>query len=116
VKARVLFLAAAIAGTSLPAMAHAFLQLAHPSAGENLKPSPARVELHFSEALEPTFSGVTITDMDGHDMSVGAATANGTEMDLPLKPLAPGRYRVTWHAVSVDTHRTDGKYNFLVLP
>jgi methionine-rich copper-binding protein CopC len=33
-----------------------------------------------------------------------------------LKPLKPGRYRVTWHAVSVDTHRTEGKYNFLVVP
>jgi methionine-rich copper-binding protein CopC len=35
---------------------------------------------------------------------------------LPLKQLPPGRYRVTWHAVSVDTHRTEGKYNFLILP
>ena len=50
---RLVLLALAIAGTTLPAMAHAFLQKASPSAGENLHTSPARVELHFSEALEP---------------------------------------------------------------
>jgi methionine-rich copper-binding protein CopC len=33
-----------------------------------------------------------------------------------LKPLKPGRYGVSWHAVSVDTHRTEGKYNFVVAP
>jgi methionine-rich copper-binding protein CopC len=110
----VLVFAIAVAGT--PAMAHAFLQKANPAAGDNLKASPAKVELHFTESLEPAFSGITVTDADGHDMGAGAAVASGAEMDLPLKPLAPGRYRVTWHAVSVDTHRTDGKYNFLVLP
>ena len=31
---------------------------------------------------------------------------------LPLAtPLKPGIYKVTWHAVSVDTHRTQGSFN-----
>ena len=115
-KTYVVLLAAAITGATFPAMAHAFLERASPSAGENLRGSPARIELHFSEPLEQAFSGIAVTNMAGADQSGGPATANGTEMDLPLKRLAPGRYRITWHAVSVDTHRTDGKYNFLVLP
>jgi methionine-rich copper-binding protein CopC len=109
-------LALAIAGLSSPAAAHAFLEKASPTAGENLHAPPARIELHFSEQLEPAFSAITVTSATGTDMSAGAPVVHGTEMDLPLKPLAPGRYRVTWHAVSVDTHRTEGKYNFLVLP
>ena len=109
-------LALAFAGLSCPALAHAFLENAKPAAGENLRAAPAKLELHFSEALEPAFSGVTVTDAAGADMSAGAATTNGTQMDLPLKALKPGRYRVSWHAVSVDTHRTEGKYNFLILP
>ena len=114
---RALILVVAIAGFALPAMAHAFLEKANPAAGENLKTAPARIELHFSESLEPAFSGVTVTGENGDDVSAGPATvANGTELDLPLKKLSPGRYRVVWHAVSVDTHRTSGKYNFLVLP
>lgn len=114
---RLIFIAAAIAAFALPAMAHAFLESASPAAGENLKASPPRVALHFTEALEPALSGIAVTDMAGADMSAGpSAVQHGTEIELPLKPLKPGRYRVSWHAVSVDTHRTEGKYNFLVLP
>jgi len=113
---RVFWLAAAIAGASAPAMAHAFLDRAAPAAGENLRAAPTRIELHFTEPLEPAFSAVTVTDENGHDMGAGPPAIGGSEMDLPLKTLAPGRYRVSWHAVSVDTHRTEGKYNFLVLP
>ena len=112
---RALIALATFAALSGAAGAHAFLQSAAPAAGENVH-APARIVLHFSEPLEQAFSGIAVTDEAGHDEAAGAITVNGTEMDLPLKPLAPGRYRVTWHAVSVDTHRTAGKYNFLVLP
>jgi len=30
------------------------------------------------------------------------------------RPLSPGRYSVRWHAVSVDTHRTEGAFQFTV--
>lgn len=113
---RIVAASAVFAGFVSAASAHAFLERASPSAGENLHASPARIEMHFSEALEPSFSEVRVTDKSGHDMAAGPAVATGTEMDLPLKKLPPGRYRVSWHAVSVDTHRTEGKYNFLVLP
>ena len=115
-KPRLIWVAAVLAGASAPALAHAFLEPAVPAAGDNLRKAPTRIELHFSEALEPAFSGIEISDGAGHDMAAGPADAHGTEMDLPLKALAPGRYRVEWHAVSVDTHRTSGKYNFMVLP
>ena len=109
-------LALALVGLSSPAAAHAFLEKASPAAGENLRAAPAKLELHFSEALEPAFSGVTVIDAAGADMSAGAATTTGTRMDLPLKALKPGRFRVSWHAVSVDSHRTEGQYEFRVLP
>ena len=109
-------LALALAGLCGPASAHAFLETARPAAGENLHAPPAKIELHFSEALEPAFSDVKVTNQSGADMSAGPIVAHGAEMVLPLKPLPAGRYRVSWHAVSVDTHRTEGKYNFLVLP
>lgn len=114
--ARIVIASALLAGIVSGASAHAFLKRASPSAGQNLHASPGRIEMHFSEALEPSFSDVRVTDKNGHDMAAGASVAKGTEMDLPLQTLPPGRYRVSWHAVSVDTHRTEGKYNFLVLP
>jgi methionine-rich copper-binding protein CopC len=116
VKLGAISLAAAIAGFVTPATAHAFLERANPAAGESLHQGAVKVELHFSEALEPSFSKVSVTDAGGHDMAAGDIDVSGTEMDVQLKKLSPGRYRVSWHAVSVDTHRTEGKYNFLILP
>jgi methionine-rich copper-binding protein CopC len=111
---RALALGFAFVAIAVPAMAHAFLEKASPAAGENVHASPAKIELHFSEALEGSFSAISVTDAGGHDVSAGPSAANGSELSLPLKDLKPGRYRVSWHAVSVDTHRSEGKYNFLV--
>lgn len=105
-----------VATFPLSAAAHAFLERAVPSAGQMLHGSPAKIELDFSETLEGAFSAIAVTDTAGHDMSAGTTVANGSELDLPLKKLKPGRYRVNWHAVSVDAHRTEGKYNFTVAP
>lgn len=115
-KPRVLMFAAAFAAITTAASAHAFLERTSPGAGDNVHAGPLKVQLYFSEALEPSFSGIKVTDATGHDMAAGPVAANGTEMVLPLRALAPGRYRVSWHAVSIDTHRSEGKYNFLVLP
>jgi len=112
---RMAFACVIVMGLAGPAMAHAFLEKASPAAGENLR-APARIELHFSETLEPSFSAVTVTDESGVDMGAGPSATSGDDMTLALKPLKPGRYRVSWHAVSVDAHRTEGKYNFLVVP
>ena len=43
-------------------------------------------------------------------------TVQGNRMQVPLKPLKQGSYRVTWHALSVDAHRTNGTYTFRVAP
>lgn len=113
---RALSLVLALGAMAVPALAHAFLERASPAAGENIHSSPAKIELQFSEALEGAFSSIAVTDAAGHDVSAGPSTADGAELSLPLKNLKPGRYRVSWHAVSVDTHRSEGKYNFLVAP
>ena len=65
------------------------------------------------------FSGVTITGGDGQAIATGAAAVdpqNRAEMVLKLPPLAPGHYRMSWHAVSVDTHRTEGTFSFDIQP
>jgi methionine-rich copper-binding protein CopC len=33
---------------------------------------------------------------------------------VALKPLRAGVYKVIWHATAVDTHKTDGSFNFTV--
>ena len=109
-------LALIFAGFCGPAGAHAFLEKATPSAGANLRVAPAKIELSFSEALEPAFSGVTVTNAAGTDMRAAPKETNSTQKTKTQRKHKPGRYSVRWHAVSVDTHRTDGHYNFTVLP
>jgi methionine-rich copper-binding protein CopC len=96
--------------------AHAMLEQAQPAAGAVLHQSPAALRLRFSEQLEPLFSGAMVTDPRGQSAAAGAVSIQGTTMALPLKPLPAGTYRVRWHAVSVDTHRTEGSYAFTVAP
>lgn len=107
------FLAAIVAMT-MAASAHAMLEHAVPAAGASITQSPNAVALLFSENLEPALSSVDVTDVQGKSVTAGAVIASGNAMSVALKPLAPGKYRVTWHAVSVDTHRTQGAYRFTV--
>jgi methionine-rich copper-binding protein CopC len=99
-----------------PALAHAHLTASDPAANAVLKTAPARIELHFTEPLEPAFSSVIVTDKDGHVMDAAPPSAEGTVMRLSLKKLGPGRYRVSWISVAVDTHRLTGAYFFSVAP
>jgi methionine-rich copper-binding protein CopC len=115
-KPRISLASLAIICFAAPGFAHAFLQHAEPGAGATLRAAPRRVALTFSEKLEPVFSSVTVTDNSGRNMEAGAVLIGGNSMVAQLRALAPGSYRVVWHAVSVDTHRSEGAYSFTVKP
>jgi hypothetical protein len=117
----VLHLAAMVAIGMAPAaaLAHAFLNQAVPPVGGTVPASPKEIRLTFSEGIEPRFSGIDLATGDGRAVATGAAAVdpgNDKQLVLALPPLAPGRYRVRWHVVSVDTHRTEGEYSFAVAP
>ena len=99
------------------AAAHAFLDHAVPPVGATVTASPTTLQLFFSEPIEPLFSGAELATAAGRRVTTGAATSdphNPAALVLALPPLAPGRYRVSWHVVSVDMHRTEGSYEFSV--
>jgi hypothetical protein len=100
-------------------LAHAFLVQAAPPVGGSVSTAPKEVRLTFGEAIEPRFSGIELAAGDGRPISTGTAStdpADDKALVLPLPPLAPGRYRVRWHVVSVDAHRTEGEFGFEVAP
>ena len=106
----------ALPALTCAAFAHAMLEKAAPAAGAVVHGPPATLRLDFSEPLEPAFSGVTVTDSAGHAVTSSAPAVSQSAMSVGLKPLSPGQYRVSWHAVSVDSHRTEGSYIFIVAP
>ena len=113
-------LAGLLALLPLPALAHAMLVSASPRVGSTVPASPSDITLTFSEGVEAALSGVEVTDATGQKVRTGRATvAPGNPAVLVVKlptRLAPGRYEVAWHVVSVDTHKTQGHFSFQVGP
>ena len=108
-----------IAAATAEAGAHAFLDHATPAVGSSIHGSPARVSLWFTQELEPAFSTVRVLDRDGRQVDKQdkqADRANPALLQVSLPKLAPGRYRVVWRALSVDTHVTEGDFTFDVVP
>ena len=101
------------------ASAHAFLDHAMPPIGATLAASPPMLRLFFTQQIEPLFSGIEVATAAGSPIKIGPAAvdpANPAALLVPLPRLVPGRYRVSWHVVSVDTHRTEGSYEFTIQP
>jgi copper resistance protein C len=96
------------------ARAHAFLDHASPLVGSTVASAPHEVVLTFTQSLEPSFSTVTVTDPGGTDAAAGKAQVSGNTMRVGLKAGGAGTYRVHWHALSTDTHTTEGTFTFHV--
>ncbi len=96
------------------ASAHAFLDHAEPRVGNKVASPPQQVTLWFTQKLEPAFSKVTVTNAAGQRVDTGKPRISGTEMSVALRPGGTGTYHVTWHALSVDTHTSDGNFTFQV--
>jgi copper resistance protein C len=99
--------------------AHAFLDHATPAVGSTVRAPPARVRLWFTQSLEPTFSTIRVVDksnqrVDRDDAKVDSSDARILQVSVPV--LAPGRYRVVWRVLSVDTHVSEGDFTFDVAP
>lgn len=100
------------------AFAHAQLEKATPPVGGTVSP-PSEIRLEFSEGVEPKFTKVSLTGPGGAVPLGAARTEGGAQAVLVLpitKALAAGVYTVHWQAVSVDTHHTQGTFEFTVKP
>jgi copper resistance protein C len=111
-----LICAAAMQLVSL-ARAHAFLDHASPAVGRVVATSPPAVTIWFTQELEPAFSSIEVQDQSGTRVDAGDAQVDAkdaTILRVSLKPLPPGKYKVFWRVVSVDTHPTEGTFTFTV--
>ena len=103
----------------LPAWAHARLVSATPAVGVSVPAAPTELVLRFSEALELRFSTVTVQDAAGARVDKGdlhAGPDGAKSLGLGLNALRSGEYTVTWQVLSVDTHRSEGRFRFQIAP
>ncbi len=97
--------------------AHAFLDLATPRVGSTVPASPTEIVLTFTQAVEPAFSKIEVTDQAGTHEETEAAHLAGSDkakLAVGIPKLPPGTYLVTWHVTSGDTHKSQGKFRFTV--
>jgi methionine-rich copper-binding protein CopC len=100
------------------AYAHPQLQSADPAPGAATTTSPKQIRITFDENVIPKMSGVEVKDQSGKIIPTGKAATDPANKKLLVVPvneqLAPGDYKVEWHAVSDDTHRVKGSFSFSV--
>jgi|SRR5271156_5580614 len=114
---RIVLSVAALLGAVGSADAHAFLDHARPAVGSSMAEPPAELQLWFTQSLEPAFSTVQVIGPSGERVDQGPSridAADPTRLSVGLKPLAPGRYRVIWRVLSVDSHVTNGDFSFSI--
>jgi copper transport protein len=114
-------LSAAGIALAAPAAAHAHAALLKtvPSASGIVNRAPAEVSLTFSEAVEPRFAIVSVTNAGGQQVTAAPprrSPANPDVLVTPLKPIPPGWYLVYWRVISVDGHPVRGAFTFAVGP
>jgi len=102
------------------ALAHAQLKNTVPPAGATVATGPSEVRLQFNEAVEPRFSKISVELRGGKPIaSEPPASDPADKATLIVKfaqPLPAGSYKVTWQAVSADTHKIKGSFTFQVRP
>jgi methionine-rich copper-binding protein CopC len=98
------------------ALAHAHPMVMKP-APDSTGPAPSSISITFSEAVEPKFSSIQLTDEKGK--AVGSEVSRSAPGDpktliLAVPQLKAGTFVVHWVNVAVDGHRLEGNYKFSV--
>jgi copper transport protein len=121
-RTRIALVLVAVAGAlALPAAAwaHAVLVRTTPLPSSVVNQPPAVVLLTYSEAVEPRFAVVSVTNAAGQQQIAGSprrSAADPKTLVVPLRRLSQGWYLVYWRVVSVDGHPVRGAFTFAVGP
>jgi copper transport protein len=99
--------------------AHAVLLRTTPLPSTVVNTPPPVVLLKYSEAVEPRFAIVSVTNAQGKQQIAGSPRRSATDpttLAVPLHRLSQGWYLVYWRAISVDGHPVRGAFTFAVGP
>jgi methionine-rich copper-binding protein CopC len=102
-----------------PADSHPVLVRSNPAARAVLSRPPARVQLWFSEPLEPAFSTAGVWSASGAQVDARDARVDPDDprqLSVTLSTVAPGTYTVRCRVLSVDGHIVEAAFGFTVRP
>lgn len=110
-----LFLVLILASSTL--WAHAYLVKSVPAQRAVLHRAPAKIQLWFNERLEPQYSSLSLSDVDGKPVETGKAEVSSEDpkqLSAPIRTLKPGRYLIKYRVLSVDGHIVQDQFSFTV--
>lgn len=95
------------------ASAHADLVTAEPTPNTRVDTAPSEIRATFSEALDSTYTGLSVEDDSGTeyvtDLTIDAGDRR--QVTAALAPMPDGRYIVRWQTLSADDgHTRSGVY------
>ena len=109
-------LLAAIAIRGSTAMAHSFPEAESPSAGQELSSPPPSVTIRYDAPIEKLLAKLEVFNAAGKSEVAGEPEvgADGLTLSVKVGALEPGEYTVKWSVLCIDTHHTEGSYQFTV--
>jgi methionine-rich copper-binding protein CopC len=116
----IFLLALGLAAFGIPpsaVQAHVTPDHSEPRVGSTVKTPPQIVRIWFDGYLEPAFSTIKVYSKDEKRVDKQNGQVSGSDptlLEVGLPRLLPGRYRVIWNVVAVDSHRTEGDFWFTV--
>jgi methionine-rich copper-binding protein CopC len=116
---RTLVMAALGALLALPGSSHSHSLLVRSQPGQRatvIRP-PERVQMWFSERLEPAYATASVWNEAGKQVDGGDAKVDPDDpvlLSVSTPNLGPGRYTVRFRVLSVDGHIVESRYTFTV--
>jgi methionine-rich copper-binding protein CopC len=99
------------------AFGHAFLDKSEPGVGSTVTAAPTEVKIAFTDDVNAKESSIQVTNGAGKEVDKQDLHLEEGRTDtlvVSLKPLPPGTYTVSWHAMCPDGHKTEGSFEFTV--
>jgi copper resistance protein C len=100
-----------------PSHSHSLLVRSQPGQRATVTRPPERVQMWFSERLEPAYATASVWNEAGEQVDGGDANVDQDDpvlLSVSTPNLSPGRFTVRFRVLSVDGHVVEASYTFTV--
>ena len=100
-----------------PSHSHSLLVRSQPGQRTTVARPPERVQMWFSERLEPAYATASVWNEAGEQVDGDDATVDQDDpllLSVSTPNLSPGRFTVRFRVLSVDGHVVESSYTFTV--
>ena len=96
------------------ALAHSDIKMTVPADGAILDQAPKVIAITMTKKIRLTKVRVQHEENEALEIDISEYKGFQTEFTLPIEPMGPGVYAVTWLALGQDGHPVKGKLQFTV--